>query len=108
MSEIQQISVEDLKRMLDDANDFVLLDVREQSEWDVCHVEGAKLKPLSAFASWIEELDAQVHYVFMCHHGNRSMQAASVAQSYGFTRVGNLTGGIEDWSTRVDSCVPGY
>ncbi len=108
MSEIQQISVEDLKQMLDDANDFVLLDVREQSEWDICRVEGAKLKPLSAFASWIEELDAQAHYVFMCHHGNRSMQAASVAQSYGLGRVSNLVGGIDAWSARIDGAVARY
>ena len=108
MSEIQQISVDDLRLMLNDGDEFVLVDVREQAEWDFCRIDGAEFKPLSTFASWIEELDPPVLYVFTRHHGNRSMQAASVAQSHGLTRVGNLVGGIEEWSTQVDSSVPRY
>lgn len=109
MAEIAQLTPEMLKEMLDSNGDsFVLVDVREQKEWDYCRIEGAVLKPLSELDRWITSLDPDTHYVFMCHHGNRSMRAAAIASSYGAKNVSNLLGGIHRWSSRVDPSVPRY
>ena len=109
MTGIAQITPEMLKEMLDSNRDsFVLVDVREQKEWDYCRIEGAVLRPLSEMSGWITGLDLDTSYVFMCHHGVRSMQAAAVASSHSVKNVSNLSGGIHRWSSRVDPSVPRY
>ncbi len=109
MTGIAQITPETLKEMLDSNGDsFVLIDVRERKEWDYCRIEGAVLKPLSALSGWISRLDPDTSYIFMCHHGVRSMQAAEVASSHGVKNVSSLSGGINRWSSRVDPLVPRY
>jgi rhodanese-related sulfurtransferase len=108
MPDIAQITPIDMKNMLERGEECILVDVREQDEWDYCHVDNSVLKPLSQAATWLEELESDVYYIFLCHHGNRSMQAAAVAQSYGVVKVGNIVGGIDAWSLQVDAEVPRY
>jgi len=44
----------------------------------------------------------------MCHKGSRSAKALEILRGRGFTRLFNLTGGIDAWSREVDSSVPRY
>jgi rhodanese-related sulfurtransferase len=46
--------------------------------------------------------------VVYCHHGIRSQQAISLLQQLGFTKLFNLAGGIDAWSSEVDSALPRY
>ncbi len=106
--QIPQITVEELKRMQTEQEPFTLIDVREIDEWNFCHIEKSESMPLSKINTWADSLDPETHYVFMCHHGARSMQAAMIARSRGVERVTNLAGGIDAWSRRIDSSVSCY
>src|SRR3954447_7546318 len=97
------ISAEDLRRdMLDKGSSLVLIDVREPHEWDIAHIEGARLIPLGQLPERLGELDGQAELVTHCHHGARSMKALQVLKGAGFGRVRSLAGGIDAWADRVE------
>jgi adenylyltransferase/sulfurtransferase len=102
MPNIRTITAVELRTKLDNKEDFVLIDVREPNEWEICHIKGAELKPLSRIAEWVSALDPAKEYVFQCHHGVRSAQACALAQSNGVKNVINLTGGIDAWCGAVE------
>ncbi len=87
-----------------------LLDVREVEEHAFCALSGSTLLPLSELAERTEDIagwkDAEV--VVYCHHGVRSAHAIGFLRSQGFTRLSNLAGGIDRWSTDVDPAIPRY
>ncbi len=86
----------------------VLLDVREQWEFDIAALPDAKLVPLGTLQQATPTLDRTADYVVYCHHGGRSAMAAQWLRAQGFTRVANLEGGIDAWSLEVDATVPRY
>ena len=87
-----------------------LLDVRQPEEFAIAALPGAKLVPLDTLPARVEELadwkDAET--VVYCHHGVRSAHAIGWLRSQGFTRLTNLSGGIDRWSTEVDTELPRY
>jgi len=85
-----------------------LVDVREEVEFGLARVEGARLLPLSRFDEWAPTLDPEEELVFMCHHGVRSAQVCAFLARAGFRRLHNLEGGIDLWSAEVDPEVPRY
>jgi len=102
-----EITPEELKERLE-RDDVVLVDVREPHEWDICHIEGAKLIPLSEFTRRINELDSASEIVLYCHHGQRSMRALRFLEKAGFRKLWNLKGGIDAWALSVDPDMPRY
>ena len=80
-------------------DDFLLLDVREQDEWDCGHIKEAVFFPLSQaesnFSQNLESKDREI--VLQCRSGVRSMKVASFLLSEGFTNLSNLKGGIMAW-----------
>ena len=78
-----------------------LLDVREPWEFDVCRIEGSRLIPLSQLPARLGELDPARPTVVICHHGVRSLRAASYLEHCGFENVVNLSGGIDAWARTV-------
>lgn len=103
-----EISAEEVKEKLDRGDNFVLVDVREPHEWQICHIEGAKLIPLGEFAQRVNELDSATDIVLHCHHGQRSMKALQFLKKVGFTKLKNLKGGIDAWASSVDPDMPRY
>jgi adenylyltransferase/sulfurtransferase len=85
-----------------------LVDVREEAEYEIARVEGARLLPLSRFDEWAPTLDPEREVVFMCHHGVRSAQVCAFLARAGFRKLYNLAGGIDRWATEVDPSVPRY
>jgi rhodanese-related sulfurtransferase len=81
--------------------DAILLDVRQPDEYASGHIEGAKSLPLSEIESRLAELDKDQVYVVICRSGNRSARAASLLRNGGFTKVLNMTGGMNSWSGAV-------
>ncbi len=86
----------------------VLLDVREQWEYDIAHLPNAKLVPLKTLQGAVGGLDPSQQYVMYCHHGGRSAMAAEWLRAQGFAKVSNLVGGIDQWSVQVDPQVRRY
>ena len=104
----QDISPVGLKTEIDGGARLLLLDVREPHEYQLCHLEGAKLIPLGQLQSRLKEVDRQRSVVVYCHTGTRSSFAAKILRDAGYTEVRNLTGGIEAWAQQVDRKMPRY
>lgn len=91
----------------------MLLDCREPDEFALCRIEGAVLVPLGQIEQRAEELEADDgsrsrEIVVYCHHGRRSVRAATTLRALGFTNVRSMAGGIDVWSIDVDSAVARY
>jgi molybdopterin/thiamine biosynthesis adenylyltransferase/rhodanese-related sulfurtransferase/molybdopterin converting factor small subunit len=98
-----EISVEEFRREREAKGDeLVLVDVREPHEWDIVHIDGARLIPLSQLPDRLNELDGHAEIVTQCHHGARSMKALEILRGAGFGKVRNLAGGIDAWAERVE------
>ena len=100
----QQITAEEAKEMMD-TQDVVILDVREQHEYDSGHIPGAVLLPVGTItedtaAAVIEDLDTVV--LVYCRSGNRSKTASQALADLGYTNVYEF-GGINDWPYDVES-----
>jgi rhodanese-related sulfurtransferase len=96
---VNNIDPQALKSKLDKKEKFILIDCREQAEWDSGHIEGATLLPLSQFQARYSDIlkDKQAEIVLQCRSGGRSMQAASFLVSQGYTSIYNLHGGLMNW-----------
>jgi molybdopterin/thiamine biosynthesis adenylyltransferase/rhodanese-related sulfurtransferase len=104
-----EVTVQDMKRVLDDPQlNVKVIDVREADEYEIAHVEGAQLLPLSQLQQRFTELDPNQQYYIHCHHGGRSMRALQFLRQQGFKYLKNVKGGIDAWSSEVDSSVPKY
>jgi rhodanese-related sulfurtransferase len=86
----------------------LLLDVRENWEYETCHIEGSTQVPMHLVPIRVGELDDDQDIVCICHHGARSMQVAAFLERNGFSRILNLTGGIHAWAIQVDASMPKY
>ena len=102
------MTVRELKQKLDKGDRFVLLDVREPFEWDICHIDQAKLIPLGQLPSRMSELDSADDIVIHCKSGGRSAKAVRLLQEAGFGKLHNVEGGITAWAEEVDPAVPKY
>jgi rhodanese-related sulfurtransferase len=101
------VSVEQLKHLMDRGADFVLVDVREQHEVDICEI-GGKWIPLRQLGQRMAELDAEAHIVVHCHVGGRSAAAVRALRQAGFQNTWNLQGGIRAWIQRIDPTLTDY
>jgi rhodanese-related sulfurtransferase len=88
--------------------EVTLIDVREQVEYDIARIEGARLLPLSQLHEWAGKLNPEEEIIVMCHHGVRSAHVCSILAREGFKKMVNMAGGIDRWSNDVDSSVPVY
>lgn len=77
----------------------LLLDVREQSEYDEVHAPNATLIPLSELPARMHELASHKDQaiVVMCRSGRRSAKAVKLLQEAGYSKVSNVGGGITAW-----------
>lgn len=104
---VRQLTVGELKALLESGRSFELLDVRTPDEREKARIEGARLLDAALHAT-LEKLDLDTQLVFHCHHGGRSQKAAEHFASLGFRDVHNVVGGIDAWSSEVDPDVPRY
>ncbi len=102
-----QVSVRDLKRRLDKGESPLLLDVREQFEFDLVHLD-ATLIPLDQLADKSNDLNRSDEIIVYCHTGIRSQAAVEYLRAHGFTKAKNLTGGIDAWAREIDPTLLRY
>jgi phage shock protein E len=77
--------------------DVVLLDVREQWEYDAGHIPGVTLIPTGEIAGRLNEIPTDKTVIVTCRSGNRSGQVVDFLRQQGFTNVHNMEGGILAW-----------
>jgi hydroxyacylglutathione hydrolase len=93
---IPQITVSDLRESL--RHDAVtLLDVRNQTEWDGGHIDGARHITLGYLVDHLDDVPRTRPVVVQCAAGARSAIGASILRARGFEQVINLDGGINEW-----------
>ena len=102
------MSVGELAGRLGGSDAPTVLDVREAEELAIARIDGAVHLPLGDVPARYGELDPDVEYVVVCHHGVRSANAAGFLVANGFARVWNLTGGIDAWAAEVDPAMARY
>ncbi len=102
-----EIDAEALKGLRDSGADFVLVDVREPDEYEVCNL-GGELIPLGSLGDRMGELDEKAHIVVHCKTGPRSSKAVAALRGAGFGNVWSLKGGILAWIERVDPSLRRY
>ncbi|HWO89787.1 MAG TPA: molybdopterin-synthase adenylyltransferase MoeB [Gemmatimonadales bacterium] len=103
-----EVTVRELKAELDGGRAVVLLDVRQPWEYELCHIAGSRLIPLSEIPEAVSELDPSAEYVTICHTGRRSLQAAQFLKASGVDRVRSLKGGVESWAVEIDKSMARY
>jgi len=94
--QVPQVSADELKQRLP-SNDLVVVDVRNDNEWQEGHIAEAIHIPLGQLAQRVNELAASDNIVVHCQGGSRSAIAASLLQKLGRKNVANLTGGYRRW-----------
>ncbi|MGB0758372.1 MAG: rhodanese-like domain-containing protein [Rubripirellula sp.] len=105
-----EIDVVAVNTMQQNQEEFLLLDVREQNEYDIARIDGSVLLPMSELRLRLEELEPHQdsRIVVHCHHGGRSMQVTRALRDRGYANVQNMAGGIDAWSLQIDSSVARY
>ncbi len=84
---------------LSSREDVVLIDVREQDEYDEKHIPGITLIPMSELQSRVDEIPTDKTVVVTCRSGNRSGQVTDFLRQNGFDNVHNMQGGINEWES---------
>jgi rhodanese-related sulfurtransferase len=103
-----QISVKEVNERIVRGDKLFLVDVREQWEYDLCQIAGAKLIPLGTLPANLNTLLDADEVICYCHHGIRSLDAAVWLRQQGVESAKSMAGGIERWSVEVDPNMPRY
>jgi rhodanese-related sulfurtransferase len=103
-----EITPREVKDLLTCDDKVLFVDVREPWEYQTTHIEGSVLIPLGQIPSNLARLENAEQLVLFCHHGIRSLDAAAWLRAQGVEGARSMTGGIERWSTEIDSNVPRY
>ncbi len=109
MSNPDEVTVQEMKRALDDPKlGIKVIDVREPDEYQIAHVDGVPLFPLSVLPQRFTELDPNKQMYIHCKSGVRSMKALYFLREQGFKYLKSVKGGINAWADEIDHNVPKY
>jgi sulfur-carrier protein adenylyltransferase/sulfurtransferase len=106
--EPEEISARELDAKRKSGESLCLLDVRNQEEYALCHLDGAKLIPVSDLKARLNELDRECETIVYCKSGGRSRRAIEILNANGFKKLRSLTGGILAWADTIDNSMPRY
>jgi len=104
----EAITPETLARRAGEPDPPLLVDVRTLEEFEIAHLPNAQWIPGEELADRAAEIASASEVVVYCKSGGRSSRAARLLRELGFTRVRNLTGGIDAWAERIDPTMPRY
>lgn len=96
---------------MDAGEPLMLIDVREPDEYAITRIEGTTLIPMRDIPANLQQLEARADeatLIIFCHHGTRSMNVVYWLRQQGVAACQSMAGGIDAWSTSVDSSVPRY
>ena len=102
------ISPKELKEKLHSKEKCILFDVREPEEFEVCHIDGSILVPLTELDDHLPDFDLTFEYIVICKKGDRSQQAINIMKKKGFLNLTNLEGGIINWAKTVERTMELY
>jgi rhodanese-related sulfurtransferase len=95
-TQVMDISPAEVFEILENDEDYLILDVRTEEEYVTGYLEGAILLPVQELEDRLDELPADKPIIVYCRSGSRSRRAAEILVANGFTMVYDM-GGISDW-----------
>lgn len=98
---MNEITVQELKQKIDSGEDFQLIDVREEFEYEVSNLNGI-LIPLGGILIEADKIAKDKPVILHCRSGARSAAAIMQLETQGFTNLYNLKGGIVAWATEIE------
>ncbi len=104
---MQEITVQELKEKIDNGEDFQLIDVREDFEYETSNI-GGLLIPLGGILIEADKVSKDKPVVVMCRSGKRSAAAIMQLEQLGYTNLANLQGGILAWAEEIDPTITVY
>ena len=103
---MKEKTVAELKQMMDNKEDFQLIDVREPHEFEISNLNGL-LIPMGEVPDNIDKIARDKPVIIHCRSGARSASVCSyLEQNQGFNNVYNLKGGILAWAHQIDPSMP--
>jgi rhodanese-related sulfurtransferase len=108
MQRPKEYSVQEVAELLRSPSPPRLVDVREQAEWDVVHLQGGRLLTEDLLEEILQQWPKDTPIVCYCHHGIRSLNAAVFLQQQGFHQATSMRGGIDAWAREIDPDLPRY
>ena len=98
---MKEVTVSELKDMMDRNEEFQLIDVREPFEYEVSNLNGLNI-PLAGILIEADKVSKDIPVVVQCRSGKRSAQAIMLLEQQGYTNLANLQGGIMAWRDEID------
>ncbi|MEZ2443969.1 ThiF family adenylyltransferase [Chitinophaga sp. RCC_12] len=105
---VQSLSVQQLNDWLQRDTRFMLLDVREDDEWEICRIPQSVHIPMGRVLQQVSAIPDDVPVAVLCHHGMRSRAVAQRLTELGFNRIYNVEGGIHAWASVIDHQMQTY
>jgi sulfur-carrier protein adenylyltransferase/sulfurtransferase len=104
------ISVTELKSKMDKKENFLLIDVREPSEYEIVKIPGSVLIPKQGFldGSALSGLPQDKPIILHCKSGVRSAECLAILKSAGFADASHVSGGVVAWAKQIDTSLPVY
>lgn len=108
MSQVKEITVQELKKMRDENIAHQLIDVREEHEADIATINGL-LIPMGEVMDRIDEIKKDIPVIVHCRSGARSRAIVEALQNnFNYTNLHNLKGGILAWANEIDNSISTY
>ncbi len=108
MAAVRELTVREIKTLLDSGEEVLLVDIREPNERDLTHI-GGLFFPLMTLADHVNEIPRDKKVILYCRSGRRSYNAvAELQERFGFTNLYNMAGGLLAWSDEIDPSIPRY
>ena len=105
---MKEITVEEFKQKLDNKEDFQLIDVREEFEYDICNLNG-ELIPMATIFDAVDKISRDKPVIIHCKSGGRSgVVVNELEKRHGLSHLYNLKGGILAYARQIDSSLTTY
>jgi len=104
---MKEVTVQELKSMIDNNVEFQLIDVREPFEYEVSNLNGLNI-PLAGILIEAAKVSKDIPVIIQCRSGKRSAQAVMLLEQQGYTNLANLQGGILAWKAEINPEIDVY
>lgn len=104
---MKEITVSELKTMIDSKESFQLIDVRESYEIDICNIGGEAI-PMGEIMNNLDKISTTKKVVIHCRSGGRSGAIVNALDSKGYQNIYNLKGGILAYADSIDTSLTKY
>lgn len=104
---MKEVTVQELKSMIDQNVEFQLIDVREPFEYEVSNLNGLNI-PLAGILIEADKVSKDIPVIIQCRSGKRSAQALMLLEQQGYINLANLQGGILAWKAEINPEIDVY